>query len=76
MPDVFDYDSRHPKYSRETEQDFQTVEVYGMKCEIHLYEDGHGWAAEHKGAIRYARSKQAALESMIEDLQIDLYTEE
>lgn len=75
MPDVFDLDSRHPKYSRESEYDFQVVEVYGMKCEIHLYEDGYGWAAEFKGHVRYARSRQAALETMIEDLQIDLYNE-
>ena len=75
MPDVFDLDSRHPKYSKAApEPQVEVVEVHGMKCEIFLSEDyGGGWNAEHNGSIRWARTKVAALEAMIEELQIDLY---
>lgn len=77
MPDVFDLDSRHPKYATvPVSPEIEVVEVYGMKCEILLSEEGGGWQAEYNGSTRWARSKTAALESMIEDLQIDLYNEE
>lgn len=77
MPDVFDLDSRHPKYSKAApEPEVQIVEVQGMKVEIILTEEPDGWQAEALGSTRWARTKITALEAMIEDLQIDFYNED
>lgn len=56
--------------------EMRTVTIYGFKKDIEMYEEGDSWVAECEGKIIYARSAQAAFESMLESLSIDLYTEE
>lgn len=77
MPDVFDLDSRHPKYSKSpAEPEFIIVEVFGTKLEIVLAEDQQGFTATCEGhGSRYARTHQAAIEAMLETIQENLYTE-
>jgi hypothetical protein len=56
--------------------EYRTVTINGQEIEIEIYPESHGYTARYNDQVRFARSPQAAFESLIEQLEAEISTEE